>query len=58
MRKKYIIMVVILAIAAISGTSIYFGIQNNEKFISKTIYLEDVPEHNRISSDTDCVGIC
>ncbi len=55
MRKKYIIMVVILAIAAISGTSIYFGIQNNEKFISKTIYLEDVPEHNQISSDTDCV---
>lgn len=55
MRKKYIIMLAVMVITAILGIIIYLGIHNNKKFISKTVYFDDVPEHNRISSDTDCV---
>lgn len=55
MKKKHIIMFAILVLSAILGIGFYFGVKINAKFISKTIYLEDIPEHNRISSYTDSV---
>lgn len=55
MKKKYMIMSTVISLAAILGISIYFGIQKNANFSDKIIYLKDVPENNRISSDTDSV---
>ncbi len=55
MKKRYVIMSVVLIMSAILGVSIYYFAEFGLRLFCRTVYLEDVPEDNRISSDTDSV---